>query len=49
VNPAAAGASRRDLTDAKGEVEMKSSNLKGVPKNSFTVTWLLSCGVEGVC
>jgi hypothetical protein len=49
VNPAAAGASRRDLTDAKGEVEMKSSNLKGAPKNSFTVTWLLSCGVEGVC
>jgi hypothetical protein len=49
LSPAAAGAAKRELTDAKGEIEMTSSALKTKKQNDFTVTWLRSCGVEKVC
>jgi hypothetical protein len=49
VSPAAAGAAKRELVDAKGEVEMASSGLKTKKQNDFTVTWLQSCATGGVC
>ncbi len=49
MSPAAAGATRRDLTDASSKVEMTASELKTKPMTTFSVTWVQSCGVEGVC
>jgi Peptidase A4 family len=47
LSPEAAGASKRELVDAKGEVEMASSELKTKHRDSFAVTWLQSCGNGG--
>jgi hypothetical protein len=49
LSPAAAGATKRELTDAKGEVEESSSGLKKKAKTSFKTKWVKSCGVEGLC
>ncbi len=49
VSPAAAGATKHELTDAKGEVEESSSALKTKAKTSFSTKYVKSCGVEGLC
>lgn len=49
LSPAAAGATKHELTDANGEVEESSSELKTKAKTSFSTKYVKSCGVEGLC